>query len=93
MVVVITDCASEKIRGNLTKWFLELKPGVFVGNINARVRELVWQEVVIESNLQGAILIYSDSNEQGFSMKMTGFPKRQIIDLDGLKLVKVSESN
>lgn len=41
MVVIAMDCAPENVRGELTRWFLELKPGVFVGNVNARIRELL----------------------------------------------------
>ena len=33
MTVIVLDCAPESIRGELTRWFLELKPGVFAGKL------------------------------------------------------------
>ena len=33
MVVIVIDNAPEKLRGELTRWLLETKPGVFVGKI------------------------------------------------------------
>lgn len=45
MVVIAMDNAPQTVRGELTKWFLELKLGVFVGNVNVRIRELLWERV------------------------------------------------
>lgn len=89
MVVIAMDNASQKIRGELTKWFLELKPGVFVGNVNARIRELLWERVCINSVLDGAVMVYSNNNEQGYTIILTGTPKRSIVDFDGIQLVKI----
>lgn len=47
MTVIAMDTAPEGVRGELTRWFLELKPGVFVGKVNVRIRDLLW-----ESDLQ-----------------------------------------
>lgn len=83
------DCADETIRGELTKWFLELKPGVFVGNVNSRIRELLWQRVCSTAKSEGAVMVFSAINEQGFRMILAGQPKRSIVDLDGIQLVKI----
>ena len=40
-VVVVTDCPA-KLRGDLTKWMIEINTGVYVGNLSARVREELW---------------------------------------------------
>lgn len=88
MVVIVIDNAAESLRGELCRWLLETKPGVFVGNLNAMVRQKLWDKVV-KGAQQGALLLYSASNEQGFSVEMTGQPRRSIIDLDGLKLIKI----
>ena len=63
MVVIAMDNAPQNIRGELTKWFLELKPGVFVGNVNARIRELLWERVCTTPSTDGAIMVYSSNNE------------------------------
>ena len=89
MVVIAMDCAPEGVRGELTRWFLELKPGVFVGNVNAKVRDLLWDRICTTDRADGAVMVYSSNTEQGFSMRLAGTPKRQMVDLDGIQLVKV----
>ena len=44
VVVTLTDCPP-KLRGDLTKWLLEINTGVYVGKINARVREELWKRI------------------------------------------------
>lgn len=89
MVVLVIDNGSEKLRGELTRWLMEVKPGVLVGNISAMVREKLWDKVNQDSERRGAVLLYSMNTEQGFAMKMCGEPKRQIIDFDGIQLIEV----
>ena len=35
VVVTLTDCPS-KLRGDLTKWLMEINTGVYVGKVSAR---------------------------------------------------------
>ena len=88
MTVIVMDNASEKLRGELTKWLLEVKPGVLVGKTSALVREKLWEKVENDESKSGALLIYNSDNEQGFAIKMTGILKRSVIDLDGIQLIK-----
>ena len=78
---------SESLRGECTRYMLEVKAGVFVGNITQPVREFLWQKI-LKAQTGGAILIYSYPNEQGFTMLMTGDPYRKLIDLDGIQLIR-----
>lgn len=87
MVVIVLENASEKLRGLITRWLIETKPGVFVGSVSAIVREKLW-EVVEEETPRSALLIYSYNNEQGYRIEMLGEPRRSLVDLDGLQLIK-----
>lgn len=89
MVVISMDSAPESLRGELSRWFLEIKPGVFVGNVNARIRDLLWERLCLTNKTSGAIMVYSKNNEQGYEFKLCGCPKRSIIDLDDIQLVKI----
>lgn len=91
MVVMVMDNASEKLRGTLTRWLLEVKPGVFVGTVNALVREKLWEKVKNDSGHAGAVLIFSSDSEQGFSMDLIGSPKRKVVDVEGIQLISVTE--
>ncbi|MCR4764226.1 MAG: type I-E CRISPR-associated endoribonuclease Cas2e [Lachnospiraceae bacterium] len=88
MIVIVMDNASEKLRGELTKWLLEVKPGVLVGKTSALVREKLWEKVENDESRSGALLIYNSDNEQGFAIKMVGILRRSVIDLDGIQLIK-----
>ena len=45
MVLVVTACPAG-LRGDLTKWLMEIAHGTFVGKPSARIRELLWQRTV-----------------------------------------------
>ena len=92
MTVIVLDCAPESIRGELTRWFLELKPGVFVGNVNVKIRDLLWKRIIQLSETAGAVMAFETASEQGFEMRLHGAPKRCVIDLEGVQLIKVRES-
>ena len=89
MIVIVMDNAPEKLRGELTRWMLETKPGIFVGKVTAIVRERLWEKVKYCNEVTGALLIYSSDTEQGFRIEICGDPKRTIVDIDGVQLIKV----
>ena len=89
MTVIAMDTAPEGVRWELTRWFLELKPGVFVGKVNVRIRDLLWERICKTEAADGAVMVYSDTNEQGFSMRVYGDPKRSVVDLEGVQLIMV----
>lgn len=45
MVLVVTACPAG-LRGDLSKWVMEIAPGVFVGDPTARIRDLLWERTV-----------------------------------------------
>lgn len=89
MVVIVVENAPEKLRGEMTRWLLEVKPGVFVGQVSATVREKLWQKISKDGHLIGALLIFSSDTEQGFFINLFGDPRRTIEDIDGIQLVKI----
>ncbi len=86
IVLTMTNCPP-KLRGDLSKWLLEINTGVYVGNVNARVRELIWKRVCENIKNGQATLVFSANNEQhmDFYVHNTNW---QPIDLDGIKLMK-----
>ncbi len=72
---------------------LELKAGVFVGSVSAMVRDKLWTKVCEKSNGGGCILAHSTNNEQGFELRFWGDCSRELLDFDGLSLVKIPEAN
>lgn len=88
MVVLAVENMPEGERGEITKWLIEAKAGVFVGNVNALIRAKLWEKVeASKSSDTSALMIYSDNTEQGYSMQMTGSPRRYVVDFEGLSFV------
>ncbi|WBT08234.1 type I-E CRISPR-associated endoribonuclease Cas2e [Corynebacterium sp. SCR221107] len=85
MVLVVTACPAG-LRGDLTKWLLEISPGVFVGRPTARVREAIWQRTCDLVKDGRAILVHNAANEQGLDFKVHRHDWEPT-DFDGVKLM------
>lgn len=85
IVITLTDCPIS-LRGDLTKWLIEINTGVFVGKVSARVRDNLWKRVVQNVKNGRATLVYSTNNEQRMDFRIH-HSENEIIDFDGLKLV------
>ena len=88
MTVIILERATPGLRGQLTRWMLEVRAGVFVGTLNARVREKLWALTRARNPNGGSLLVFRAQNEQGFIVESHGDTSRWIFDIDGLLLVK-----
>lgn len=76
------------LRGDLTKWLQEIATGVYIGNINSKVRENLWSRIK-ENVLSGeATISYASRNELGYQFDMIN-TLRFSVDLDGMPLVMV----
>ncbi|MFE2865723.1 MULTISPECIES: type I-E CRISPR-associated endoribonuclease Cas2e [unclassified Embleya] len=85
-VIVLTQCPIG-LRGFLTRWLLEISPGVFIGGPNARIRQALWDEVRQYAGNGRALMAYSTNNEQGFTFE-THDHKWHPVDHEGLTLIK-----
>jgi CRISPR-associated protein Cas2 len=88
MIVIILENATPSARGTLTKWLIEPHPGVYVGHVNAMVRDKLWEKLCKSGKVGGIIQMWSTNNEQRFEVRMHGQPSREIVDLEGLKLIR-----
>ncbi len=89
MIVVILEKVSRSLRGELTRWMLEPKTGIFVGSLSGMVRERLWAKIKEDSKDGACIMIQSDNSEQGFSIRSSGETSRQIVDLEGISLIRI----
>lgn len=87
MTVVILTAVPPGLRGHLTRWLLEISPGVFIGQISTRVRELMWLRIV-EFVAEGrAFMVHSAHGEQRLVFKIHGHDWTPI-DYDGVTLIR-----
>lgn len=87
MVVITMSCCPQKLRGDLTRWMIEIDTGVYVGNLNARIRDSVWERVCKNLNGGHAAMAFSANNEQKLDFRVYN-TDREPIDLDGIKLMR-----
>lgn len=90
MTVLVIESCSKSLRGELTKWLLEVKPGTYVGKINSMVRDKIWEKYIVSKSRLNALMVYDSNNEQGFKILMHGEPTRSVIDLDGIQMIQVN---
>lgn len=89
MIVLMLERVSPSVRGELTRWLLEPRTGVFVGHVSAAVRDLLWQMVCSKMRDGAGMMIHNAQNEQGFLIHYHGETSRTIEDFDGLQLIRV----
>ena len=89
MVIIILENVPVGLRGELSRWMLEPKSGVFVGTLTARIRDLLWEKCCSRAKTGGVIQIWNTNNEQGFSMRMHGVTSRSIEEVEDLQLIKI----
>lgn len=70
MVVLVLTACPAGLRGHLTRWLLEISPGVFVGQVTVRVRELMWLRVLELCKDGKAFLVYTAANEQRLEFRV-----------------------
>ena len=88
MVVMVLERVSPSVRGELTRWMLELRAGVFVGTVSAMVRDRLWTMVCEKLGKGAGILVHSADNEQGFALRVAGEGSKEVVDFEGLQLVR-----
>jgi len=86
-VIMILEKVTVGLRGKLSHWLVEVKAGVFVGDVSARVRDKLWEHCVQAKKTGGVFQAWSTNNEQGYAMRMHGMSGRSIKDWEGVQLV------
>ena len=87
MVVSVLTACPPGVRGDLTRWLLEIAPGVFVGHVTARVRERLWGRVCELTKGGRAIMVHSSRNEQHLAFEVFQ-PDWNVVDCEGVSLIK-----
>jgi CRISPR-associated protein Cas2 len=88
MTVLILTACPPGLRGHVTRWLLEIAPGVYVGRVTARVRDHLWERVSHYLGESGkALLVHTTRGEQGLTFRSLGH-NWQPEDHDGVMLIR-----
>lgn len=87
MLMVVTEAVPPRLRGRLAVWLLEVRAGVYIGDVSRRVREMIWAQVNALAEGGNVVMAWSTNTESGFEFVTYGANRREPVDLDGMRLV------
>ena len=86
IVITLSDCPP-KVRGDLSKWLIEINTGVYVGQVSARVREELWKRICENLHAGRATMVFHTMGEQQMDFRVHN-TTWEPVDFDGLKLMR-----
>ena len=87
MILMTLEKVPQSLRGELTRWLIEVKTGVYVGHVNGMVRERLWDKCSKSRGAGSVFQAWSTNSEQRFAMRISGENGREVIDWEGLQLI------
>lgn len=84
---MITENVPPRLRGRLAIWLLEIRAGVYIGDVSRRVREMIWYhcEKLFENG--NIVIAWATNTESGYDFQTMGINRRVPVEFDGLRLV------
>lgn len=89
MLVIAVENVPPRLRGRLNVYLIEIRTGLYVGDVSKRVREMLWDQVCAFCQDGNASVIWNTNTEYGFDFETIGPNRRVPVILDGLKLVSI----
>jgi CRISPR-associated protein Cas2 len=93
MIVLVLTAVPVGLRGDLSRWLLEIAPGVFAGRVSRRVRERLWVRVrhgILKGGGSAVLVITAHDREQGYDILTAGVGRRIPADFDGITLMRMA---
>jgi CRISPR-associated protein Cas2 len=87
MTMIVTENVPPRLRGRLAIWLLEVRAGVYIGDVTRRVREMIWQQCTAMHEDGNIVMAWATANESGYDFQTMGENRRAPVDFDGLRLV------
>lgn len=87
MTVIIANDTPDAIRGMLKRWFIEPRPNVFVGTLNAKTHSKTLDYIKRNAPEFGMLMISSAPNCQGYTIEEYGETSRREAEFSGLRLI------
>lgn len=85
--VVVAESVPPRLRGRMAIWLLEVRAGVYIGDVSRRTREMIWEQLQSGYEAGNVVMAWASSNESGYEFQTLGENRRMPVDFDGLRLV------
>ena len=89
MTVLILERVPQGLRGDLSRWMMEVSTGVFVGRISGLVRDELWERTCEGVKDGSAQMIWRAATSQGFDVRTLNPKGRYVERVDGVWLARV----
>ncbi|MFZ2288676.1 MAG: type I-E CRISPR-associated endoribonuclease Cas2e [Halopseudomonas yangmingensis] len=86
-LVVVTENVPPRLRGRMAIWLLEVRAGVYIGNVSRRTREMIWLQLSEGHEDGNVVMAWSSNHESGYEFQTLGPNRRLPVEFDGLHLV------
>jgi len=87
MIMVVTENIPPRLRGRLAIWLLQVRAGVYIGNVSRRIREMIWEQCEHYIEDGNIVMGWATNTESGFDFQTLGKNRRIPVEMDGLRLV------
>lgn len=86
-LVVVTENVPPRLRGRMAIWLLEVRAGVYIGDVSRRTREMIWEQLTEGVEDGNAVMAWASTHESGYEFQTLGANRRMPVAFDGLNLV------
>jgi CRISPR-associated protein Cas2 len=93
MTVMILERVTPSLRGELSRWLVEIATGTFVGRVSGLVRDELWKRCT-ERAPEGSVLqVWRINEEQGFDLRSHNLRDRIPVRIEGLWLAMIPRAD
>ena len=86
-LTVVTENVPLRLRGRLAIWLLEVRAGVYIGDVSRRTREMIWQHLQAGHENGNVVMAWASNHESGYEFQTLGANRRIPVEFDGFNLV------
>lgn len=86
-LVVVTENVPPRLRGRMAIWLLEVRAGVYIGDVSRRTREMIWEQLSQGHEDGNVVMAWASNHESGYEFQTLGPNRRLPVEFDGLHLV------
>lgn len=87
LLVVVTENVPPRVRGRMAIWLLEVRAGVYIGDVSKRTREMIWEQLREGYEDGNVVMAWASNHESGYEFQTLGPNRRLPVEFDGLHLV------
>jgi CRISPR-associated protein Cas2 len=87
MLVMILEKSPASLRGELSRWLVQLRPGVFVGGPSRRIRDELWEKACKKIKDGSVTQLWTARTEQGYVCRQFGLTGHLLLEFDGVHLM------